>query len=49
MHRVWPILFFISLGLNAILVAVIGMAAAKKKKNAKDDTPLVDYDIGDDA
>ena len=48
-HRVWPILFFVSLGLNAILVAVFVMMAAKKKKNAKDDTPLVDYDIGDDA
>lgn len=47
-HYVWPILFFISLGLNAILVAAFVMMAAKKKKNAKDDTPLVDYDIGDD-
>ena len=48
MHRVWPILFFVSLGLNAVLVVVIGTMVAKKKKNAKDDTPLVDYDIGDD-
>jgi len=48
-HYVWPILFFVSLGLNAILVAAIVMMVAKKKKNAKDDTPLVDYDIGDDA
>jgi len=47
-HRVWPILFFVSLGLNVILVAAFVMMAAKKKKNAKDDTPLVDYDIGDD-
>lgn len=47
-HRVWPVLFFVSLGLNAILVAAFVMMAAKKKKNAKDDTPLVDYDIGDD-
>ena len=48
-HRVWSILFFVSLGLNAVLVAVFVMMAAKKKKNTKDDTPLVDYDIGDDA
>lgn len=47
-HYVWPILFFISLGLNAILAAVIVVMVEKKKKNAKDDTPLVDYDIGDD-
>lgn len=47
-HYVWPILFFVSLALNAILIAAFVMMAAKKKKNAKDDTPLVDYDIGDD-
>lgn len=47
-HRVWPILFFVSLGLNAVLAAMIVMMVAKKKRNAKDDTPLVDYDIGDD-
>lgn len=48
MHRVWPVLFFVSLGLNVILAAMIVMMVAKKKKNTKDDTPLVDYDIGDD-
>lgn len=49
MHRVWPILFFVSLGLNVILAVAFGAVIAKKKKNRKDDTPLVDYDIGDDA
>lgn len=43
MHKVWPILFFISLILNVVLVVVI-----VRKKSKKDDTPLVDYDISDD-
>ena len=48
-HYVWPILFFVSLALNVVLAVAIITMVAKKKKNAKDDTPLVDYDIGDDA
>ena len=47
-HRVWPILFFCSLALNLALVAVIVFYVYTKKKNQKDDTPLVDYDIDDD-
>lgn len=47
MHRIWPVLFFISLGVNVLLGgAVILVLSAKKKK--QDDTPLVDYDIDDD-
>ena len=47
-HKVWPILFFISLGINVILIGLIIAFFAKRKKNEKDDTPVVDYDIGDD-
>lgn len=46
-HRVWPVAFFCSLALNIALVALI-VVYLSKKKNQKDDTPLVDYDIGDD-
>lgn len=49
MHKLWQILFFISLILNVVLVVVIVVIVSKKKNNAKDKTPLVDYDIGDDA
>lgn len=49
MHRVWPILFFVSLALNVVFIVVIVVAVVRRKKNAKDDTPLVNYDIGDDA
>lgn len=48
MHRVWPVLFVISLVLNAALSAVIILYIYRKKKNQQDDTPLVDYDIFDD-
>ena len=47
-HRVWPVLFFCSFALNVALVAVIAIYISRKKKNQKDDTPLVDYDIEDD-
>ena len=47
-HRVWPVLFFCSLALNVVLVAVIVVYVSRKKKNQRDDTPLVDYDISDD-
>lgn len=45
--RVWPIAFFVSLGVNVLLLgAVILVLSIRKKKH--DDTPLVDYDIDDD-
>ena len=47
-HRVWPVLFAISAVLNVALVAVMVIYIRNKKKNQKDDTPLVDYDIFDD-
>ena len=48
MHRVWPVLFFISLAVNIALVAVIVIYIRRKKQNRVDDMPLVDYDIMDD-
>lgn len=48
-HMVWPILFWISLGINLLLAGVIGGYYWMKRKRTSDDTPLVDYDIDDDA
>lgn len=47
-HKVWPILFFISLAANVVLVVVLVNKNGTKKKNQVDNTPLVDYDISDD-
>lgn len=47
-HRVWPVMFFVSLALNVTLMAVIMIYLYQKKKNRTDDMPLVDYDIMDD-
>lgn len=48
-HQVWPILFFVSLALNVTLVVLAAVYVMRRnKKNRKDTTPLVDYDIGDD-
>ena len=48
MHQVWPILFWISLALNAGFILFFVIYFEKKKKNRTDNTPLVDYDISDD-
>lgn len=48
MHPLWQILFFVSAALNVALVVLIVTYTIKKKKFQNDDTPLVDYDIGDD-
>lgn len=47
-HKVWPILFFISLAANVVLVVILVNKFNGKKKNRVDTTPLVDYDISDD-
>ena len=47
-HYVWPILFFISLAVNAVFV-VLTVLYLRRKKKETDDTPLVNYDIADDA
>lgn len=47
-HKMWPMLLFLSLALNVVLVALIVTYTVKKKKYQNDDTPLVTYDIDDD-
>lgn len=47
-HRVWPILFFVSFAVNLVLTFVIVKNVNRRKRNRKDSTPLVDYDISDD-
>lgn len=46
-HFLWPILFFISVGANLILVATIVLIIRRRKLRGED-VPLVDYDIDDD-
>lgn len=49
-HRLWQALFFVALILNLCLVAAIVVYWMKKTQlMQRDDTPLVDYDIDDDA
>ncbi len=47
-HHVWPILFWVSVVLNIVLIGVIVAYIIRRTKNRKDETPLVDYDIDDD-
>ena len=47
-HRIWPILFWISLTLNVAGGAFVVVYFMRKRKKTTDDTPLVDYDITDD-
>lgn len=47
-HPVWMILFWISLAVNLVGIGLVVAYVIIKKKSA-DNTPLVDYDITDDA
>ncbi|MBE6636783.1 MAG: hypothetical protein E7618_03140 [Ruminococcaceae bacterium] len=47
-HRIWPILFWISLALNVAGAAFAVVYFMMKRKKTTDDTPLIDYDITDD-
>lgn len=47
-HRIWPILFFVSLAVNVLLAVVLVVVLKKRKAVMADNTPLVDYDIGED-
>jgi len=49
MHPIWIIIAIVSLIANAAFIVLIVIYVSKKKKNQKDNTPLVDYDISDDA
>lgn len=44
-HKIWPILFIISLAINA---GFIYTQVIQKRKNFVDNIPVVDYDINDD-
>ena len=48
-HQLWPVLTAASAVLNVGLLAIIAVYITKKLKKHRDDTPLVDYDITDDA
>lgn len=48
MHKVWPLLFFISLALNAILLVLLHPGIRNKLRKNGDDIPLADYEIDDD-
>lgn len=47
-HIAWIVLFWISFALNLAAGGLIGAFFYFKKKNSKDNTPLVDYDPADD-
>ena len=47
-HTLWWILLLVSLAVNAIFVVLTVRYFIRKKKNAKDDMPLVDYNIDED-
>lgn len=48
-HPIWQILFWVSLALNVIIGLIIGGFFLLRRRKLSDDTPLVDYDIEDDA
>lgn len=47
-HKILLVLLIISVVLNVAFIALIVVYVVKKKKNQKDTTPLVSYDIADD-
>jgi len=47
-HKVWPVLFWVSLALNVASGVLIVSYIVARRKNRKDTTPLVEYEIEDD-
>ncbi|MBE6947899.1 MAG: hypothetical protein E7454_06605 [Ruminococcaceae bacterium] len=47
-HKLWPVLFWVSLLLNIAMAVLIVVYVITKKRNRKDTTPLVEYHIEDD-
>lgn len=47
-HTVILVIMIVSLAVNVALIALIGLHFYKSRKNKRDDTPLVEYDIEDD-
>lgn len=49
LHKLWLILLIVSAIINVVFVVLTVMYFLRRKKNRQDDTPLVNYDISDDA
>lgn len=47
-HTTFTVLLWVSVGLNVVLIAVGVIYAVKRRRNTRDTTPLVDYEISDD-
>lgn len=47
-HHVWPVLFWVSLAVNVVLIGGIIFYVIRKTRNRRDFAPMVDYDIDDD-
>lgn len=47
-HHVWPVLFWVSLAVNVVLIGGIVFHVIRKTRNRRDFAPMVDYDIDDD-
>lgn len=47
-HHVWPVLFWVSLAVNVLLIGGIAFFVIRKTRNRRDYAPMVDYDIDDD-
>ena len=47
-HHVWPVLFWVSLAVNVVLIGSIIFYVIRKTRNRRDFAPMVDYDIDDD-
>lgn len=47
-HKIWPMLFWISLAVNVAFAVLIVLYVTTKRKMRKDTTPLVEYNIEDD-
>ncbi len=47
-HKIVIILFVVSVIINIVFIVLTVLWFLRRKKNLKDDTPLVDYNIGDD-
>ncbi len=48
-HKLWPILLIVSFVLNLGFIGLIVYYFVRRKQNLVDDTPMVAYDIDDDA
>ena len=47
-HHVWPVLFWVSLAVNVVLIGGIIFYVIRKTRSRRDFAPMVDYDIDED-